>query len=57
MKFCLAGAAERQVCDIRKKVIEAVALLSVLYRAGIKGQNESRGSRDQSLINEMQSQV
>lgn len=57
MKFCLAGAAERQVCDIRKKVIEAVALLSVLYRAGSKGQNESRGSRDQSLINEMQGQV
>lgn len=45
MKFCLAGAADRQVCEIRKKVIEAVALLSVLCRADSKGQNESRGSK------------
>lgn len=46
---------DNEVCSVRKKVI-AVALLSKLSRAGSKYQNESKGSRDQSL-NEMQDQV
>lgn len=57
MEFCLAGAAKRQEClIIGRKVIEAMALLSVLNRAGSKDQNENRSSSDQSL-NEIQDQV
>lgn len=47
---------DKEACNIGKKVIEAVALLSKLNRANSKDKKESRGYGDQSP-NELQDQV